>query len=94
MAKLKRIGVLSFAVFRAIYSAIIGMIIGILYSITGIGGTLAMLFGIGRGLGGVMVIVVMTILFAIIGFIFGAIAALFYNITAKLTGGIEIEVEE
>lgn len=35
----------------------------------------------------------MPVLYAVIGFIFGVIGALIYNLAAKWVGGIEVEVE-
>ena len=37
--------------------------------------------------------VFMPILYAIMGFVFGALGALIYNVVAKWIGGIEVEVE-
>jgi hypothetical protein len=46
-----------------------------------------LLFGIGA-------IIFAPILYGILGFIFGILLALFYNITTGLVGGIEIEVSK
>ena len=56
------------------------------------GGTLGMLGMIG-GMG-IMSLILGPILYAIFGFIFGALGAMVYNIAAKMTGGIKIDLED
>jgi hypothetical protein len=46
--------------------------------------------GIVMGLG---VMIGMPIMYALMGFVFGALGALIYNVFAGMVGGIEIEVE-
>ena len=45
-----------------------------------------MVFGVGFAL-------CMPILYAVMGFVFGALGAVIYNVVAKWIGGIEVEVE-
>ena len=92
MAKLKKIGMFSFAKFQAVLMALVGLIFGILYSFGGaiydvlttgsvnLGTALAFLALIG-----------MPIMFATFGFIVGLIAAFLYNLFARWFGGIEID---
>ena len=94
--KLKSIGVLSFALFQAIFMAIMGLIIG-LFTVTmfGIAGSMIpvnteMMAG-SFGIGGVIYLI---ITWAIMGFIFGAIFAFMYNLIAKWTGGVDIELHK
>jgi len=42
---------------------------------------------------GLVMIVVIPIFYAAVGFIFGALGAFIYNLAAKWTGGIELELE-
>lgn len=90
MAKLKRIGVLSSAKLQAILMALLGLVAGISYSFGGAiyelttgslnsGTALAFLALIG-----------MPVVFAIVGFIGGAIGAFLYNLVARWVGGIEV----
>ena len=95
MAELKSIGPGSvFKVFGFMY-AVIGLIIGALISLASVvgmgamGGSEAggagMLFGIGA-------IILLPIIYGLAGAIGGAIGALVYNVCAKVTGGIELEM--
>jgi ABC-type antimicrobial peptide transport system permease subunit len=85
IVKLKRIGVLSLAKLQAILLAFMGLIIGIPYAIIGT-------FFLGEGLFtfGIFVII-FPILYAIFGFIGGAIMAFLYNLVAGWVGGIEMD---
>jgi len=38
--------------------------------------------------------IINTIIFAVLGFVGGALFAVFYNLFAKLVGGVEVELEE
>lgn len=94
MAKLKKIGVLSLAKFEAILMAFIGLILGIFYAILGtIFGAFTGSAVLGAGLG-FLAIIILPILYAIFGFIAGAIGAFLYNLVAGWIGGIEIEFEK
>ena len=94
MAVLKSVGPGSvFKVFGFMY-AVIGLIFGALISLAavvgmGMGGSEAgvagMLFGVGA-------IIILPIFYGILGAIGGAIGALVYNVCAKVTGGIELEL--
>ena len=93
MAKLKRVGVLSLAKFYTILMGIIGFIFGIFYAVIIAMGVPDMYSGDPFLSMGYLIILVLPIFYAIIGFIVGAISALLYNLVAKLVGGIDIEFE-
>lgn len=93
-----RVGVFSVAKMQACICAVLGLIIGVIY------GLIFMVFGAAMmssssSAGGSSIVVGLfmmigiPIFYAIIGFIFGAITALVYNVAAGVAGGIEIELE-
>jgi len=105
MGKLKHIGVLSTATTLGGVYAILGLIYGLIYfvlmmvlgAVIGSAANSTSAAGAGMaifGVGGVFIVVLMVIVFAILGFIGGAIMAFVYNLIAKYTGGISFEVTE
>jgi len=104
MAKLRKIGVLFLTKLQAVIMAIVGLIAGILYSF---GGAIYDVLvstkvlsssttpGVGYGTAlAFLALIAMPILFAIFGFIVGAIGAFLYNLVAGWFGGIEIDFEQ
>jgi|SRR3989344_7960228 len=99
MAVLRRIGVFSLAKLQAVLMAIFGLIAGIFYAIIGSIflassnslGSNSLGFGAGLGL---LAIIVLPVVYAVIGFIAGAIGAFLYNLVARWTGGIEMDFSE
>ncbi len=94
MAKLKKIGILSLAKLQAVIMAVAGLIAGILYSF---GGLIYDIFTIGLNGGtalAFLALIGMPIIFAIFGFIVGAIGAILFNLVAGWFGGIEIHFEQ
>ena len=93
---LRGFGVLSMGKFMAVMYAIIGLIFGVLIAaVSMIGG--GMLGGDGGMMGmiggfGLLSIVVLPLLYAIVGFIAGLIGGFLYNVTARLSGGIEMDL--
>ena len=104
MAKMtiKRVGPLSLAKTQGIVGTALGLIIGVIY------GLIMMVFGAvmmtseqsgsgGAAAGGFIMGLVFMIAFpigyGILSFIAGAITAVIYNMAAKFTGGIELELE-
>ena len=95
----KRVGVLSYAKISTIIMAIIGLVLGIFYAILyAVLGPSAMqtagaevdpLMTIGP-----LVIIIMPIIYAIMGFIMGLIGAWLYNLIAKWVGGVQVEFEK
>jgi hypothetical protein len=93
MAKLRKIGVLSSSKFSGALMAFIGLIAGILYSF---GGAIYDLLTTGANLGtalAFLALIGMPIIFAIPGFVLGAIGALLYNLVAGWVGGMEMDFE-
>jgi hypothetical protein len=99
---IKRFGVFSAAKIYAVVMAGLGLILGILYGLFFIIFGAAMMAGSGRNSGaagastlviGLVMMVAIPIFYGIIGFIFGAIGALIYNIAAGIIGGLELELE-
>jgi len=94
MARLKRIEPLSLAKLQAIIMAIFGFIGGVFIAI--FGSTSAATQGMPAAgvLLGVGAIIFFPIIYGIMGFISGALAAIIYNAAAKKVGGIEFEIEK
>jgi hypothetical protein len=103
MAKMviKRVGVFSVAKIYSIVMAGIGLIVGIPLGLIMIifgaaimagGRDTAAGGGIGIGMG-IFYMVGLPIMYGVIGFIFGAIGALIYNVAAGIIGGVEMELE-
>lgn len=103
MKRIRSFGVLSFGKYLAVFNAFMGFLIGLMYGgfimlLSAIGaasggknaGPLAA-FGIG---GGIAAIIFIPILYALFGFIGGIIATAFANIALRMTGGLELEIED
>ncbi|WP_298670009.1 hypothetical protein [uncultured Methanofollis sp.] len=89
--KVRRLGVMSVALFFAILSALYGLIAGILGVAMAVPTTdLGIIAAITAGIGGILLAIV---LWAIGGFIGGAIAAVIYNFIFATTGGIQIDLD-
>lgn len=92
MQKLNKIGVLSLAKINAVIGAILGLIWGIFAAI--LGTTIAVLGGLGALAGlGLWSIIVFPIIYALVGFVGGAIGAFLYNLVAGWIGGVEVELK-
>ncbi len=105
MAKVKKIGVVSFAKLQAVMMAIAGLIAGILYSFGGL--IIDVLVSIGwvssasastpgLSLGTVLAfgaLLGMPIIFAAFGFVVGLIEAVLFNLFSRWFGGIELDFE-
>ena len=105
MAKMviKRIGVFSAAKIYSVIMAGVGLVVGIPL------GLIMMIFGAammsmssgresaaggGMGIGiGLFYMIGLPIIYGVIGFIFGAIGALIYNVASGILGGLELELE-
>jgi hypothetical protein len=99
--RIKKIGILSVAKIYGLMMLVISLLISIPY------GLIIMFFGatlLGGGrdgfaagggsiVVGLLIMIGLPIFYGVIGFVFGAIGALVYNIFAGMVGGIEIEVE-
>jgi len=103
MAKIKKLGVFSFAKFQAVILALFGLVAGIAYSFGGlIVDSLVSLGWVtspetpGLSYGTVLAfgaLLGMPVLFAGFGFFAGVIEALIYNLYARRFGGIDLEFE-
>ena len=104
MAKMqvKRVGIFSYAKISAVITSAFGLIFGVIYGLIVIIFGAAMLAGGGRDTGaagagsivvGLLIMIGLPIFYGILGFIFGAIGALVYNVAAGFVGGIELELE-
>ena len=102
MNKLKKINTLSFAKFQALLMGLTGVLFGILYSFGGLfidtlvsleivspelASTPGLSFGTVLAFGA---LIGMPLLFAFLGFFFGIIEALLFNLVAKRFGGIQV----
>lgn len=100
--KLKRIGVLSFAKTYAVMGLVMGLVIALVWgSIILIAGSLATETSSFEAFEndliqtyGIVVIAAIPVLYAVMGFMGGVIAAIGFNIVMKITGGIELEFED
>ncbi len=94
VVKIKRLGVVSLANLSAIISAMIGFLIGLIITL------LSFLFPQTQTVPGFLpslnllfsklAVVIYPVLLGIFGWIQGIIYAIIYNISAKITGGIEL----
>ena len=92
----KRIGPLSVGKVAGTLYAVIGLLIGAVFSMIGMAGGMmadspggagfAALFGVGA-------IVIFPILYGALGFVFTLIAAVLYNVVAGLVGGVELDLQ-
>jgi hypothetical protein len=101
VAEIKRFGILSVAKINAAISLVIGLILSVLWimfaGVAGIArginsaaiGSAAM-----NGASGLVVIIFVTIVYAIVGFIAGALVAFLYNVAAGWFGGIQMDIVE
>ena len=96
---IKRVGVFSVAKISGITGAGLGLILGLIYGLVLMTVGAAMMSqnegpGAGFGIiGGLMAIVLMPIFYGVIGFVFGALYALIYNVASGFVGGIELQLE-
>jgi len=90
----KSVGVMSFAKIMGLTYGCLGLIFCPLFLVIGLLGSFA---GQGKtpfaGIFGVVFAVLMPVLYGVMGFVFGAIGALLYNLIAKWVGGFELELE-
>jgi hypothetical protein len=96
---LKRIGVLSAAKIVGTVYGVFGVITGLFFmafSLVGAGiadagdapgGLIGMLFGVGA-------LIFFPLIYACMGFVFGALSAALYNLFSGMVGGIEIELQQ
>jgi hypothetical protein len=96
---IKGVGALSVAKIAAVLYAGIGLLIGVVFALIGTAGFASQLSGpdsnvpfVGM-LFGVGAIIILPICYGLMGFIFTLIGATIFNMAARLTGGVQIEVQ-
>ncbi|MBU5688635.1 MAG: hypothetical protein KQA41_00190 [Candidatus Aenigmarchaeota archaeon] len=89
MKKIKKIGILSLAKIQAFYLGIFGIILSIIYFLAKIFVPEASDIYPRDDF-----LIFLPLLYALIGFISGAIWAFLYNLISKFTGGVEVEIEK
>jgi len=91
VAVLNGVGVLSVAKVHAAIMALVGLLIGLCIAI--LGGAASMFHPL-AGVIGLAAIIVLPIVYAVMGFVMGAIVALLYNLVAGYVGGIELDLKK
>jgi uncharacterized membrane protein YhdT len=96
MVVLKSVEIFSWAKIHALFGIVFGLFYGVLFTVIGAA------MGLSQGMPGIprmetfgfISIIVFPIIFAIMGFICGAIMAFLYNLFASAVGGVQIELVE
>lgn len=92
----KRIGPLSFARLSGLLYAVLGLVIGGIFSLVALVGGFASDTDGAAGVGaviGVGAIIVFPIFYGLIAFVATLFAAWLYNVAAGVVGGVEVDVE-
>lgn len=93
---IKRIGPVSFAKITGLLYAVIGLLIGGIFSLVAMAGGLASdspeLAGFGPVIG-VAAVIVFPVLYGGLGFVTTLVAAWLYNFAAGIVGGVELDVQ-
>lgn len=101
---IRRFGVFSIAKVYGLLMFVFGLIIGVIYglffmlfgaamSAMAPGGNNQLAGGVSSVVIGLIMMIAIPVLYGIIGFIFGAIGALIYNVAAGIVGGVQFELE-
>ena len=97
MVELKKIDILSTALMTGFLYLVIGLIVGLIFGCFALIGLAGLSSLTGEfdftGIGALVFVCAMPIIYGIIGFIGGAILALVYNIVASVVGGIKLEFD-
>lgn len=95
-----KVGVMSLGKLLGLIYAAVGAVFGLLYALFGIvgGGAMLAMGGDDGAMGGGMMVgmglaavVILPVVYGLLGFAGGLLTALFFNLAAKYTGGLEIE---
>lgn len=92
MVRLKKFGVLSVGTVLGSLYALMGLIFGAIVSLISFlsssdaQGATSIVMGVGA-------IVFLPIIYGVMGFVFGVVSAAVYNLCAKWTGGMQVEIE-
>ncbi|HUP40439.1 MAG TPA: hypothetical protein VM115_09995 [Vicinamibacterales bacterium] len=93
---IKRIGPLSVAKLSAVLYAVMGLILGGVFSLVGLAGGFASETEGAAGIGamlGVAAIIVFPIFYGLMGFVLTLFAAWLYNFAAGFVGGVEVDIQ-
>jgi hypothetical protein len=93
---IKRIGPLSCAKLSGLLYAVIGLLLGGVFSLAAMAGAFASETADAAGIGailGVGAVIVFPILYGLMGFVATLIAAWLYNVAAGIVGGVEVDVQ-
>jgi hypothetical protein len=93
---IKRVGPLSFARLSGTLYAMLGLVLGGIFSLIALAGGFASETAGAAGFGaiiGVGAVIVFPILYGLMGFIATLIGAWLYNIAAGVVGGLEVDVQ-
>ena len=100
MKKLKKIGILQFALFQATLLALVGLLLGFLYSVGGLIIDVLVSFDVissestqGLSYGSLLAlsaIIGMPLIFGVLGYLMGIVEALLYNLLYRYVGGLKI----
>jgi hypothetical protein len=95
MMQIRRVGVLSAVKIGGLIYLLLGLLVGALFACASLTGFVADSdFGnIGAGVGLLIGLCGLPIFYALIGAIFAALIALFYNLVAGVVGGLEVDLE-
>jgi len=101
--RIRKLGVLSVAKIEGAILFVLSLLISIPYGLiliiyglvggSAVGSNAGLAIGAGGVVIGLLIMVGLPIMYGVMGFIGGAIAALLYNLFSNWVGGIEIEVE-
>jgi hypothetical protein len=95
MQLIKSIGILSCAKTMGVAHGLLGLVFVPFFLLAGLAGFTSRGGETGGALAGIGLLamaIIMPFLYAAFGFIFGALFSWIYNLVAKLTGGIELEL--
>jgi hypothetical protein len=91
--RVRRLGVLSTATVGAVLHGLLGVLVGVaVAAVSLVGRRLALPAPLGP-LAGIVALVAAPVVYAAVGFAFGALLAVVYNLAARLTGGVKVLLE-
>ena len=101
MEKINKLGIISFAKFQAILGALIGLVLGVIYSFGGFLVDLLVTLGwitsgetSGLSVGTILAfgaLLGMPLIGLVVGFLLGILEALLYNVYARISGGTSLK---
>ena len=91
--RVRRLGVLSTAAVSAVLHGLLGVLVGVTVAAVSLAGRRLPLPAPLGPLAGVVALVAAPVAYAAVGFAFGALLAVVYNVAARLTGGVKVRLE-